>query len=228
MSLLLGARGKDFVVLLADGISLRKTDEKTLVEHLDLKKLFQVGERPCVIAHHGQNELGGLPVESVLTNPSFLKLQGRAWNQGLNVTMARSVERLDSVVCQTLKSSPHRNLFGLWFAGFWPCTTNPEISELIWQHSGHNRVRTTMMPHKHLVMGGGGIKYLRDFLSKPINKEFDASKIATSPAEYAMELVKKLYTIAEKRQQEAGEKTFGGERTMALITRDGVDLGPLN
>lgn len=228
MSLLLGARGKDFVVLLADGISLRKTDEKTVVEHLDLKKLFQLGDRPCVIAHHGQNELGGLQVESVLTNPSFQKLQAQAWSQGLNVAMARTVERLDSVVSQTLKSSQHRNLFGLWFTGFWPCTSNPEISELVWQHSGRNRVRTAMMPHKNLVMGGGGFKYLRDYLSKPVSKEFNINKIATSPAEYSMELVRKLYAIAEQRQKEAGEKIFGGKRMMALITRDGVDLGPLN
>ncbi len=228
MSLLLGARGKDFVVLLADGISLRKTDEKTVVEHLDLVKLFQIGDLPCVIAHHGQNELGKLQVGSVLTGPSFQKQQVRSWNQGLNVAMARCVERLDSVVSQTLKSSRHRNLFGLWFTGFWPCTSNPEISELVWQYSGHNRVRTAMMPHKQLVMGGGGFKYLREFINKPIGKDFDIDKIVDSPAEYSMELVKHLYSIAEKRQEEAGERLFGGKKTMALITREGVDLGPLD
>ncbi len=228
MSLLLGVRGKDFVVVLADGISLRTTDDKTVVERLDLKKVFAVKGRPCVLAHHGQNEVGGLRIDSLLTNENFQRVQTDAWVKGLNVAMATTINRLDSVVSQTLKSSPRGNLFGLWFAGFWPCTTNPEIAELVWQHSGTNRVRTAMMPHNELVIGGGGLKHLREYLGKPIDKEFSAKKIASSPVEYSMELVKKLYAIAEERQKQAGEEVFGGQRQMAVITRDGVDLGPLN
>lgn len=228
MSLLLGARGKDFVVLMTDGFSLRTSDKGTTVENGDLKKLFQIGDRPCVIAHHGQNELGAVKVGSVLTNPVFQKVQASAWAQGLNVAMARAVTRLDSSVSQTLKSSPAGNLFGLWFAGFWPCTANPEITELVWQHSGNNRVRTSMMPHKELVIGGGGLKHLREFLGRPIDDEFSAGKIMASPVEYSMALVKRLYEIAAERQASAGEKIFGGTRQMAVITRDGVDLGPMD
>ena len=228
MSLLIGARGRGFVVLLADGYSLRTTDQGTAVEREDLSKIFKIGERPCVVAHHGQNELGRLPVSKVLTSPDFQRLQSRAWTQGLNVATARAVTRLDSVVSQTLKSSSQRNLFGLWFAGFWPCTSNPEIAEIVWQHSGNNRVRTALMPHKELVIGGGGLKYLREFLRQPISDKFDAGKIASSPVEYAMGLVKELYRIAASRQRDAGKEIFGGVRRMAVITPDGVDLGPLD
>lgn len=228
MSLLIGARGKGFVVVLSDGISLRKKDGKTSVERRDLTKVFKIADRPCVVAQHGQNEVGGLAVESVLTNENFQRVQSQSWAKGLNVAMARTVSRLDSSVCQTLKSSKERGLFGLWFAGYWPCTSNPEIAELVWQQTGHNRVRTTMIPHRELVIGGGGMKFLREFLSKPINKDFDARKILQEPVEYTMELVKKLYSIAEQRQKKAGENIFGGRRHMAVITRDGVDLGPLD
>ena len=228
MSLLIGARGRDFVVVLTDGISLRKKDGNTKVESRDLQKMFQIGDRPCVLAHHGQNELGQLKVNSVLTGENFQKVQSRAWALGLNVAMARTVNRLDSTVSQTLKSSKERGLFGLWFAGFWPCTGNPEITELVWQQSSPNRVRVSMLPHRELVIGGSGLKFLREFLSKPINKELNPANILREPVEYSMALVKKLYSIAEERQKRAGEEGFGGQRRMAVITRYGVDLGPLD
>jgi hypothetical protein len=228
MSLLIGARGKNFVVLIADGFSLRIQDKKSKVERRDLKKIFPIGDHPCVMAHHGQNEIGGLTVESVLTGNEFQRVQSRVWNQGLNAAMAKTVSRLDSSVSQTLKSSPQRGLFGLWFAGFWPCTPNPEITELAWQHSAHNRVRIAMIPHKHLVIGGSGMKHLRDYLGKPLDQEFSADKIASAPVEYSMEFVKKLYDVAIERQKQSGEKHFGGVRRMAVITPDGVDIGPTN
>lgn len=236
MSLLLGARGKDFIVLLADGYSLHVTEEKsgeekkvkTTVTRRDLPKLFSLGKLPCVVAHHGQNKLGGLRVERVLTGATFQRMQTQAWSQGLNVAMAKTVEQLDSVVSQTLKSSRQRNMFGLWFAGFWPCTDIPEITELAWVQRSANGVRVAMQPFANLVLGGSGARHLREYLKGPVDDEFDAAKLAKSPPEYAMEMLKRMYGIGLERQKKAGRNEFGGQRQMALITRDGVDLGPLN
>jgi len=216
------------VVLLADGISLRTTEGVTVVERHDLRKLFQIGELPCVIAHHGQNEIGALPVATLLTGSEFQQNQSRAWSRGLNVAMARCLAHLDPTVSQTLKSSPLRQVFGLWFAGFWPCTAGSEICELVWQSAGANRVRAALTTHEGLVIGGSGVKYIREYLRQPVNKTLDAANITRAPIDYSMTLLKELDQIATQRQEAAGETVFGGQRAMAVITRDGVDLGPLN
>ena len=228
MSFLIGARGKDFVVVIADGYSLRVTAEDTSVERTDAPKIFKLGELPCVVAHHGQNELGQVRVESVFKSDGFQRMHTRSWNRGLNVAMGRTIERLDSVVSQTLKSSKHRGIFGMWFAGFWPCSGMPEITELVWSQRSANAVRIAVQPFGNLVVGGSGLEYLREFFKKPVDEEYDARELWNKPVEYSMELVKRLYAVAIKKQKAEGKMNFGGTRTMAVITRDGVDLGPLD
>ena len=225
MTLILGARGKQHVVLMADGFSIEVSDEKSRVAATNLVKLFRIQDVPVVIGHFGVNRLGALPVAEVLQQDSFQDVVQQSWRRGLNFTAAKLIAQLDAVVSPTLKSSPLRSNFGLWLAGLWPCTDIPEIIEIYWDNLPYNRVRVQIKTLGDLSIGGSGLKYLREFVTKPLDDQYAMKKIFESPPEYAMEYLKRLYERAEQRQAKANEELFGGSRKMALITSDGVDLG---
>jgi hypothetical protein len=228
MSLLIGIRGAGFVVVLTDGMSVRMKDGQPVPVKLDQRKIFPIHDLPCALVHHGLNEVGGVGIEQLMTNQTFIKMQARSWSKGLNVALARTITHLDAPVSQTMKSLAKPFTFGLWFAGLWPCTRLPELTELVWHEPTPKRVRTIIKPHESLVIGGSGMRFIRDYLSAPADKDIDVSKIGSSPAEYSMELIKRLYEVAIRRQRAEGKPPiFGGQRQMAVITRDGVDYGPL-
>ena len=225
MTLLLGARGRNHVVLIADGLSLRGEKEKLEVNDTMLTKLFAVADLPVAFAQYGENRFGVLPVETLLSQKSFERTIVRSWKRGLNHAIAKTITELDESISQTLKSHPQRTLSGLWLAGLWPCTDLPEIVEVYWKKLPPNRVRVAVKPLGDLVMGGSGAQFLSEYLKKPIDKKFSFEKIMKEPPEYSMELLKKLYAIAKEHQQQKKQQVFGGTAMMALITKDGVDLG---
>ncbi|NNE90857.1 MAG: hypothetical protein HKN23_04355 [Verrucomicrobiales bacterium] len=224
MSLLLGARAKNHVVLLTDGISITQNPgKKPQVAETGLVKIFPSKTRPFALAHHGENRLGTLPVEKVLENliPQHLD---PAWRTGLNRTIARTIDGLDSSVSQRLKAGDQRKVSGFWVAGLFPCTEIAEIAEVIWIKSSAARVRVTAKPLGDLSAGGSGAKYVTEFFGKPFDEKFSYKKIMNEPAEYSIDFLKKLYAHALKAQKDAGETLFGGTARMALITEDGIDL----
>jgi len=225
MTLILGARGRQHVVLMADGFSIEISEDKTRVAKRDLTKLFGVEGVPVVIGHFGVNRLGALPVADVIEQEAVQDAVQQSWRRGLNVTAAKVIAQLDAMVAPTLKSHPLRSNFGLWLAGLWPCTDIPEVIEIYWNNLPFNRVRVQMKSLGDLSVGGSGLKYLRDLVSKPLDGEYEMKKIFESPPEYSMEYLKRLYDRAQKGQAKAKEELFGGTRKMALITADGVDLG---
>jgi hypothetical protein len=225
VTLILGARARDHVVLMADGLSLLTNDSGVTVNSKTLQKLFRSEKHPFAIAHHGENRLGSLPVSKVIGDDDFQRELSKVWSDGLNQTTARVIRELDDSVAQRLKGSKNREKFGLWLAGLWPCTDIPEIVEIFWHQHTPNRVRVEIKTLGDLSIGGSGIKFIREYLQKPFDEKFSVKKIFSSPAEYNMAFLKTLYSEALKRQKAADENIFGGKAWMALITKDGVDLG---
>jgi hypothetical protein len=212
---------------MADGLSLLTTDKGVKVNSTTLQKLFQSKSHPIAFAHHGENQLGSLPVAKVISDESFQRDLSAVWNDGLNQTCAKVISELDDPVSQRLKSSKHRELFGIWLAGLWPCTDIPEIVEVLWKQHAINRVRVEIRTLGDLSIGGSGIKFIREYLQKPLDEKFSVKKVFNSPPEYNMTFLKTLFNEALQRQKAAGENLFGGKAWMALITKDGVDLGPV-
>ena len=228
MTLILGARGKKHVVLMADGYSIEITDDgKSRVADTGLTKLFHVQGLPVVVAHFGVNQIGALPFAEVIQQEDLQDVLQNSWRRGLNVSAAKMISLLDPIVSPTLKSSPLRTNFGLWLAGLWPCTDIPEIIEIYWSNLPYNRVRVNVKTLGDLSIAGSGLKYLREFTSKPLDDDYSMNKLFDSPADYSMEYLKRLYAAAQKQQAKAKEELFGGKTKMALITADGVDLGDM-
>jgi hypothetical protein len=226
MSLLLGAVGKSHVVVMADGISINATKDKSRVERRDLQKVFASKSKPFVLAHHGLNTVGAIRSDTLLPDLIENELE-RVWSRGLNECLARTIETLDSAVSQALKATESRTAFAVWLAGLWPCTSRPEIAEVIWHSFGPRRVRLEVKAHGEVVWAGSGMKFVSDIASKPLDDKYSADKVPVEPAEYSMEFLKRLYAKALERQKQAGEELFGGQTWMALITEHGVDLGKL-
>jgi hypothetical protein len=223
MSLLLGARGKAHVVVLTDGLSFLQTEEGNKVQQADLQKVFASQTKPYVLAHHGQNKIGAFGCETLL--PDLIEDElDKVWSRGLNVAVAKAIESLDHAVSQHLKTVRVPTVFGLWLAGLWPCTEMPEIVELVWHRPGPRRVRVDTKTHGDMVWGGWGAKHVNELMKQPLDDRFNLEKVFDAPAEYAMEFLKRLYAAADKRQQAEGERQFGGQARMALITEHGVDL----
>lgn len=228
MTLLLGARGRRHVVLIGDGLSLKLGDDVDSVERDDLVKLFPIEGIPVVIGHHGVNRLGPLGVEDVVNDGEFQRKLRRNWDNGLNVSIAKLIEQFDPAVSATLKSLSPAKMFGIWMAGLWPCTSVPEIAEVGWRDLGTNRVRLAVQPLGDFVIGGSGASFVKEYLSEAIDEQLDARKVFERPPEYSMDVLRRLYAIAMKRQSDSGKTVFGGQAQMALITTDGVDLGPVD
>jgi hypothetical protein len=227
MTLIIGARGKRHVALIADGLSVEIDASGSKVKATNLKKIFPVQGQPCVVAHFGQNELGSLPIAKIIGGERFQQVMARSWKRGLNHCAAKLIAHLDESVCQSLKSSRHRRDFGIWLTGLWPCTDIPEIVEVYWKRLSADRVRVTINTLGDLSMAGSGMVYLKAFLKKPFDEKFSARKVFDESPEYAMEFVKRLYAKAKKSQEAKDEKLFGGDAWMALITSDGADVGKL-
>lgn len=223
MSLLLGARGKSHLVVMTDGLSITKDDKGSHVDREDVQKLVASSAHPFVIANHGVNRFGRVGAESLLLEVIRHEVD-RVWVQGLNVTTGKIIVALDSIVSQQLKTMTEQPVFGVWLAGFWPCTDLPEIVELLWFRMGERRVRVEVKVHGNLVLGGSGAKHLAEFLRKPLDDQFASEKIFDQPAAYSVEFLKRLYRTAIERQTAAGERTFGGQARIAVVTPNGVDL----
>lgn len=225
MTLLLAARAKDHVAVLADGLSFTANGDQISVQREDLPKLFTVEGLPVVIAHHGQNKLGSIDVHQFMTSHQLQRTIQREWQRGLNHVLGRVILELDTTVTQTLESSEWRRDFGLWFVGMWPCTDMPEIVELIWQNNSPGRTRVRTHPLGDLSFGGAGSKYLREELSDFGKDALD--QLVDGKPETTMKSLKELYRESLQRQDAASETLFGGQALMAFITQDGVDLGPV-
>ncbi|MEE2707823.1 MAG: hypothetical protein VX988_12285 [Planctomycetota bacterium] len=227
MTLIIGARGKHHVALIADGLSVETNDAGSKVKATNLQKLFPIQGQSCVVTHFGQNELGPVPVSEIINGDRFQRTMTGSWKRGLNYCAAKLIDHLDDSVSQTLKGSSHRKDFGIWLTGLWPCTDIPEIVEVYWKRMSAKRVRANIHTLGDLSIAGDGVRYVKQFLTKPLDKNFSVRKIFDESPAYSMEFVKRLYAEAEKRQAEKAATIFGGDAWMALITADGVDLGKL-
>lgn len=225
MSLLLSARGKAHIVVMTDGFSLHQDEEDgpARVEKKDLQKVFASKERPFVIAHHGVNHLGAMGCDTIL--PKLIETDLNAlWPRGLNPTMAKVIDALDSTVSHQLKAANTPWVFGIWLAGMWPCSDIPELVEIVWFKPSRSRVRVDVKTHGDVVWGGGGAKFVADTATKLLKDDKDGAQIFNSPPEFSMQFLKKLYAVGLDNQKKAGEEIFGGVARMALITEHGVDL----
>lgn len=228
MTLLLALRTSDHIVVISDGLSFRLKNDELSVTRRDLPKQFAIEGLPVVVAHHGQNMLGTIPVEQLITSDRFQDLVRDAWTAGLNRVLGESLLELDGPVTQSLEAAKPRENFGLWFSGLWTCTDKPDIAELMWAKKSNSQTRINCHPLNDISFGGSGTK----FISKRIKAGFDNDdrypSLRDGRPESSMEFLKTLYREALEEQKKAGETLFGGQAMMSLTSRDGVDLGPVD
>lgn len=228
MTLLLALRTPDHIVMISDGLSFRLDEKELIVTRSDLPKQFAIEGLPVVVAHHGQNVLGTIPVEQFIASDRFQNLVRDAWTAGLNRVLGESILELDGPVAQSLEAAKLRENFGLWFAGLWTCTDKPDIAELMWVKKSYSQTRINCHPLNDISYGGSGAKFLSKRLKAGFDNDDRYPSLRDGRPESAMEFVKALYREALQEQKQAGETLFGGQAMISLTSRDGVDIGPVD
>lgn len=228
MTLLLALRTPDHIVMISDGLSFRLDKKELAVTRSDLPKQFAIEGLPVVIAHHGQNVLGTVPVEQIIASDRFQDLVRDAWTAGLNRVLGESILELDGPVTQSLEAAKLRENFGLWFAGLWTCTDKPDIAELMWVKKSYSQTRINCHPLNDISYGGSGVKFLSKRLKAGFDNDDRYPSLRDGRPESAMEFLKALYREALQEQKQAGETLFGGQAMISLTSRDGVDIGPVD
>lgn len=155
MTLIIASVRPRDVILTSDSRSVLVN--KGVVTGIDdrYQKLFPVPEHPIVIAHMGQNLLGGMPIKRLVSD--FLA----HLNVG-DLTILQIADRLRDyahAVIRTTFNEISRPLFGVnfWVAGFSCHEEKPGLVEVFWKQTGD--ILTTEERHftpTCVVPGGSG------------------------------------------------------------------------
>ncbi|HNS21812.1 MAG TPA: hypothetical protein PKH24_15010 [Sedimentisphaerales bacterium] len=133
MTLLLAAKCEKGIILMADGLCRGvNPDGTSSVLSDEIQKLFPLGGRPIIIAHHGQNVLNGRPVVEYIT-----RIAPEVDNARTVANIADYVEQsLDGIVRNTLAglaASGINSGCGFWIAGYGPDDSTATLIEVFWE-----------------------------------------------------------------------------------------------
>ncbi|HSU66880.1 MAG TPA: hypothetical protein VLJ39_08420 [Tepidisphaeraceae bacterium] len=153
MTLIIASVRPHDIVLTADGRS--ETIVKGVVTGVDdhYQKLFPIPDHPVVIAHMGENLLGGKPVKAFLAK--FIA----GLNTG-NFTIQEIADQLRAYAHPAIRARLNalgKPRFGvnLWVAGFGSHDEGPSVIETFWKYSDESLLTTERRFSPFCVVPGG-------------------------------------------------------------------------
>ncbi len=209
MTLLISAKFANGIVVTADGRSNLTTAAGHSVTTDTLKKIFPHPTLPVAIAHHGENKLNGVPVET-LVGP-FLSSLGST-DSDVDVVAMKLLTSFDATIAKTLLGSHLRKYCGFWILGK-AATAGFAVYEVDWFKSPEGLHRKAI-PHGPLLLGGDCAQPIKQFLSSPVDAKLSHCKLLSNDTTYAKQLSDELY----KRVMSAKPKTCGGHKHQLEIT----------
>jgi hypothetical protein len=215
MTLLVGTRSSRHVVISADGMSSLTQDGTRKVSRLDLQKIFPVEQTAIAVAHHGENRIDGIPVETLL--PTFLS--ANAWTSIAQLIDAL-VHEFDTRIRGTLLRIQDAEKCAFWACGFSRSLKTPSIVEVEWKKEGVS-INRTETKAGNLFMSGIGHDVVAEYTKAPIDGQFTWNRLRSANEKYHLRYHEKLWSIAESRQASANEQLFGGHKHTIVLTPRG-------
>jgi hypothetical protein len=212
MTLLVGTRSPAQVVISADGMSFLTQGAERHLSRIDLQKIFPVQATTIAVAHHGENVIGGVPVEMFL--PSFLSGETPVSVLHLVDRIARD---LDEPIRNTLAVIPDAKKCAFWVCGFSHGTKAPRIIEVEWKKTSES-IDLQRVEGGDLFMSGNGHDFVAQFTRDPNDGQFSWQKLWSANEKYHLRFHEKIWRIAEARQESVGRQAFGGHRHTVVLT----------
>lgn len=216
MTLLIGTRAENNIVLTADGLSRRGA----VIESENLQKIFPHSTLPVAIAHHGLNIINQKPASQWVVD----FYQSRAEDleaSTLKQIADKLVVFIDNDARKTINSWKTKHGIGFWITGFGWRQTLPDIFEIFWP----NNVTPKNDFKERLILGGDAKKFLEkypDLNQHPILRNFSMKEIEKYFPAVAVDYHNALYKTAEKLQKASGKlPLFGGHKHQLIIESSG-------
>jgi hypothetical protein len=217
MTLLLGTYSSSSVVLTADGICLRRWQNRELTVIDDYQKIFPLKGHPLAICQHGQNLLsstGFIDREAYEVLRDVLNAH-RDEIPTLSVCdLAGLVRReLEEIALHTINAIHDKKpTIGLWIVGFGRGTVKPQAWEVFWP----DRPEPTQMED---IMSGGSGNLLIESRVHMQGGDLRPKSLKTKNVAYMASCHDKIYRAALDAQGPVDPPEIGGHKHRLAISK---------
>ncbi len=214
MTLLIGTVSNTNIVITADGLSRTHPVTGGGVQSTTFKKIFPLPRMPVAIAHHGYNILDSHPINEFLEK--FIA-QGEMDRTTPGVyEIALELQKFTDAAARAIFDSPtNTGVIGFWIAGLLNKTQAPVLYEICWPNQHDPK------QHKIIVFGGDGQEFIGHHIAELERAPSKCREIENYTVDDALNLHRKLYAEAERKQNEERKNIFGGHQHQLIIQAGG-------
>lgn len=214
MTLLIGTVSNTNIVITADGLSRTHPVTGGGIQSSTFKKIFPLRGMPVAIAHHGYNIIDSHPINEFLEK--FI-VQGETDRTTLGVyEIALELQKFTDAAARAIFSNPaNTGVIGFWVAGLFNKTQAPVLYEICWPNQPDPK------QWKIIVFGGDGKEFICHHITELEQAPSKCREIENYTVDDALNLHKKLYAEAERKQNEERKNIFGGHQHQLVIQTGG-------
>jgi len=217
MTLLLGTHSSSNVVLTADGMCLRRWQNRRLTIIDDYQKIYPIRNLPVAICQHGQNlwaleghfrdmetyEVLHRIVDKFRDDLAVLHLNGIA---------DLLLRAIDPIARSTIRMIPGHNLIGLWIVGFGRGANKPEAYELFWPD------KPCPIKMYDVMSAGSGDQFIKRRLHQE-EGDLRPKRLKTKSIAYMAGCHDKIYRAALDSQGSVDPPKIGGHKHRLAISK---------
>lgn len=218
MTLLLGTYSSSSVVLTADGICLRRWQNRKLNVINDYQKIFPLSGHPLALCQHGQNLLSSTD----FTDREVYEVLGDVLDAHRDQISSLSVcgladlirKELGQIALHTINVLPdERPTIGLWVVGFGRGMAKPQAWEVFWP----DRPVPTQMGD--IMSGGSGNLLIKSRVHEK-GGDLRPKSLKTKNVAYMAGYHDKIYRVVLDTQSMADPPEVGGHKHRLAISKN--------
>jgi hypothetical protein len=218
LTLLLGTYSKSSVVLTADGICLRRWQNRKLTVIDDYQKIFPLRGHPLAICQYGQNLLSSTDFTDREVYDVLRDVLDAHRDQIASLSICGLADlirkEVNQIALHTINSLPgEKPTIGLWVVGFGCGMVKPQAWEVFWP----DRPVPTQM--EDVMSGGSGNLLIKNRVHKK-EGELRPKKLKTKNVAYMTTYQDKVYRAILDTQGSTDPPKVGGHKHRLAISKN--------